>query len=170
VIAGFVVFFMDDPAAAVARWGRLLRPSGRLALSTFSELTDDDHALYAAVGEALAPFRPAVDGEDVPRSLDPTRTPEWLAALFAEAGLEDVETVEIEQRSEYASPDLFFDFLLSAGGRAIVEAIPRERRDEARAALSTAIVEHLRQPDGSYARTTGMRLTRARRPGDPARP
>jgi ubiquinone/menaquinone biosynthesis C-methylase UbiE len=163
VIAGFVVFFLDDPAAAVARWSRLLRPGGRLVLSTFAELTDADRAMYAAIGEALRPFRPPIEEDDVPGSTDPTRTPEWVTALFTEADLDDVEMVEIVQRSEYETPGLFYDFLLSAGGRAMVEDIPAEQQAAARAAVTDAIVEHLRQPDGSYARETGMRLTLARR-------
>ncbi len=165
VIAGFIVFFLDDPAAAVARWSRLLRPGGRLVLSTFAELTDADRAMHTAIGEALRPFRPPVEEDDVPGSTDPTRTPEWVTALFTEADLDDVEMIEIVQRSEYETPELFYDFLLSAGGRALVENIPAEQQAAARAAVTDAVVDHLRQPDGSYARESGMRLTLARRAG-----
>jgi ubiquinone/menaquinone biosynthesis C-methylase UbiE len=164
VIAGFCVFFMDDPAGAVARWGRLLRPGGRLALSTFAEHTDSTIAMYTAIEEALRAFRPEKEVNPLETS-DPTRTPEWVAGLFAEAGekagLTDVEMVEIDQRSEYASPEVFYDFLLSAGGRVMLESIPAERQADARAAVTAAVTEHLRQPDGTFARTTGMRLTRA---------
>lgn len=162
VIAGFVVFFLDDPAAAVARWSRLLRPGGRLVLSTFAEPTDADRARDTAIGEALRPFRPPVEEDD---GHDPTRTPEWVTALFTEADLDDVEMIEIVQRSEYETPELFYDFLLSASGRALVEDIPADQQAAARAAVTDAIVDHLRQPDGSYARETGMRLTLARRAG-----
>jgi len=166
VIAGFIVFFLDDPAAAVARWSRLLRPGGRLVLSTFAELTDDDRAMYAAIGAALRPFWPPVEeDDDESGSSDPTRTPEWVTALFTEADLDDVEMVEIVQRSEYETPALFYDFMLSAGGRWMVEDIPAEQQAAARAAVTDAVVAHLRQPDGTYARETGMRLTLARRAG-----
>lgn len=163
VIAGFLVFFLDDPAAAVARWGRLLRPGGRLALSTFAEHTDSTIAMYTAIEAALRPFRPAGTGNPLETS-DPTRTPEWVAGLFAEAGLTDVQMVEIDQRSEYASPADFYDFLLSAGGRFIVESIPPADEAAAREAVTAAVTEHLRQYDGTFARMTGMRLTTAVRP------
>ena len=163
VIAGFIVFFLDDPAAAVARWSRLLRPGGRLVLSTFAELTDAERAMYGAIEEALRPFRPPVEEDDVPGSTDPTRTPEWVTALFTDADLDDVEMVEIVQRSEYETPELFYDFLLSAGGRSLVEDIPADQQAAARAAVTDAVVDHLRQPDGTYVKETGMRLTLARR-------
>jgi ubiquinone/menaquinone biosynthesis C-methylase UbiE len=166
VIAGFVVFFLDDPVAAVARWGRLLRPGGRLVLSTFTPPADAEKAMWAAVAEAVRPYQPdGYDPDAGPAGPGPEIfTTGWLAALFDGSGLIDVETVEITQRTEIPSPDRVWDFVLSAGGRPLLERITDERRPAARAALADVAAAHLRQPDGSYVRTTGMRLTRAVRP------
>jgi ubiquinone/menaquinone biosynthesis C-methylase UbiE len=166
VVAGFVVFFLDEPATAVARWGRLLRPGGRLVLSTFAPPSDAENAMRHAVAEAVEPFQPASDGNDEDDDGPPEEifTGAWLAALFDGSGLTDVETVEIVQRTVFPSLDRVWDFVLSAAGRPLLEAIPEDRQPAARAAVAEAAAEHLRQPDGSYVRTTGMRLTRARRP------
>jgi ubiquinone/menaquinone biosynthesis C-methylase UbiE len=165
VIAGFVVFFLDDPAAAVARWGRLLRPGGRLVLSTFTERSAAEQAAFAAVVDAVRRFQPPSGPPDRDSGPpDEIYTTAWLCGLFAGSGLTDVDIVEIIQRSVFASPEVFWDFVLSAGGRPVLERIPPEHRPAARTALAEAVAPHLRQPDGTYARTTGIRLTRARRP------
>ncbi|HTF08889.1 MAG TPA: methyltransferase domain-containing protein, partial [Asanoa sp.] len=57
VTAGFMVFLLPDPPAAVARWARLLRPGGRLALSTFAEGRDATDAFYRDRTAALLPFQ-----------------------------------------------------------------------------------------------------------------
>jgi ubiquinone/menaquinone biosynthesis C-methylase UbiE len=166
VVAGFVVYFLDDPAAAVARWGRLLRPGGRLVLSTFTERSAAEIATFAAAAGAVRPFQPPAepgDHDDGPPP-DEIYTAAWLRGLFDDSGLTDVDTVEITQRSVFASPEVVWDFVLSAGGRPMLERIPPEHRPAARTALAEAVAPHLRQPDGTYARTTGFRLTRARRP------
>jgi hypothetical protein len=55
--------------------------------------------------------------------------------------------------------------MLSTGSRRQLERVPSDRQPEARVALGKVLDQHLRQPDGSYAQESPMRLTVARRPG-----
>jgi 2-polyprenyl-3-methyl-5-hydroxy-6-metoxy-1,4-benzoquinol methylase len=79
VVAGFIVFFMADPAAAVSRWARLLRPGGRLALSTFTETSETEKAMFAAVVEAVRPFQPPGGPEQFPGPGEETTRYAWIA-------------------------------------------------------------------------------------------
>ena len=165
VTAGFMVFLLPDPPAAVARWARLLRPGGRLALSTFAEGGDATDAFYRDRTAALLPFQtpdPAMDRQTANNS---TAAAAWVEALFAGADLVDVTMTEMSVRSVYPSADAYWDWMLSAGSRRQLERVPPDREPEARAALGKVLDQHLRQPDGSYAKESPMRLTVARRPG-----
>ena len=79
VTAGFMVFLLPDPPAAVARWARLLRPGGRLALSTFAEETAAGEAFYRDRTAALAPFQTArpASGRRTSQSTAPRRRSGW---------------------------------------------------------------------------------------------
>ncbi|HTF09311.1 MAG TPA: hypothetical protein VK659_14175, partial [Asanoa sp.] len=94
-----------------------------------------------------------------------THAAAWVEALFAGADLVDVTMTEMSVRSVYPSADAYWDWMLSAGSRRQLERVPPDREPEARAALGKVLDQHLRQPDGSYAKESPMRLTVARRPG-----
>ena len=49
VASSLVLFFLPDPAAALARWVRLLAPGGRIGLTTFGE----EHPVWTALERAL---------------------------------------------------------------------------------------------------------------------
>lgn len=163
LLSGLVIFFLPDPAAAVRAYARLLRPGGRLALSTFVELTDAEREWFQHLGGALGPYLPPAP-PPTPGAAPPPearfRTREAVAELLAGAGFTDVRFQEIEHRSEFARPEVFWDWLWSSGMRGLVERIPETDRDAARDAVTALVAEHLR--DLSW--TTKVRLTLAHRP------
>ncbi|MDG4827648.1 methyltransferase domain-containing protein [Asanoa sp. WMMD1127] len=160
VTAGFMVFFLSDPAAAVARWAGLLRPGGRLALSTFAEATAAGQAFLADRAAALARFQtpdPATAGPS-------SASREWVAALFADADLTDVTMTEMTVETFFDTGERYWTWWLSIGSPHQLARVPAERRPAARAALTAVLDAHLRQPGGGYRMVTPMRLTVARRP------
>jgi ubiquinone/menaquinone biosynthesis C-methylase UbiE len=161
VTAGFMVFLLPDPPAAVARWARLLRPGGRLALSTFAAATEAGEAFYRDRTAALLPFQTP----EPAREEQSSSSPEWVAALFAGTDLVDVTMTGLTVRSVYPTADAYWDWMLSLGARRQLERVPAEHEQAARAALGKVLDQHLRQPDGSYRMDTDVRLTVARRPG-----
>ncbi|HEV7709083.1 MAG TPA: methyltransferase domain-containing protein [Asanoa sp.] len=161
VTAGFMVFLLPDPPAAVARWSRLLRPGGRLALSTFAAATEAGEAFYRDRTAALLPFQTP----EPAREEQSSSSPEWVAALFAGTDLVDVTMTGLTVRSVYPTADAYWDWMLSLGSRRQLERVPAEHEQAARAALGKVLDQHLRQPDGSYRMDTDVRLTVARRPG-----
>ncbi|GAA1863460.1 class I SAM-dependent methyltransferase [Asanoa iriomotensis] len=165
VTAGFMIFFMPDPAAAVARWAGLLRPGGRLAISTFAESMTAGTTFYADRAAALAPFqRPeqALAG-DAREEHDAQR--DRVRGWFDRADLTGVTMTELTVRSHYPSADAYWAWWLSVGARRQLERVPPHRVPAARAAITEVLDKHLRHPGGGYLSETPMRLTVARRPG-----
>lgn len=164
LLAGLVIFFLPDAPAAARAYRRLLRPDGRLAVSTFVEVTDAEREWYQRLGGALGPYLPPAPppSPDAPPGPEARlRTRESVAELLTGAGFTDVRFTEIEQRTEFARPELFWDWLWSGGMRGMVERIPEADRDAARDAVTALVAEHLRDADSRLSWTTTIRLTRA---------
>jgi SAM-dependent methyltransferase len=88
--SSLVLFFLPDPAAALRRWLRLLRPGGRIGVSTFGPMD----APLTALTDLFVPFHPPgmldprIDRED-----DPFGSDGAMERLVAAAGGRDVRTV-----------------------------------------------------------------------------
>jgi ubiquinone/menaquinone biosynthesis C-methylase UbiE len=159
VLAGFVVFFLPDLAVALRSYARLLRPGGRLALSTFAEPSDQEIAFARTCGAAVAPYLPPPSTSDNPPPLQRLRTPESVTGAVQAAGFVDVRS---EQR-DFDSPAQSWHWLWSGGLRGLVEQVPEDQRDDARAAFIHA-VDQLSGPADSVAMTGSVRFTTARLP------
>jgi ubiquinone/menaquinone biosynthesis C-methylase UbiE len=141
VLAGLVLFFLPDPAAAVRRYARLLRPGGRLAVSTFAESTPQDEAAYRRLLSgvlALLPPAPEPGPDDPPPPERRLRTRESLLDLVGGAGFTDVRFVERDFPVEFDTPRRLWDWAWSHGMRGLLESVPADRLDEARAAFLAA--------------------------------
>jgi ubiquinone/menaquinone biosynthesis C-methylase UbiE len=127
-IAQLVVHFMADPITGLTEMARVTGPGGTVAACVW------DHAGERA---PLAKFWRAV------HEIDPTAQDEsdlagarrgHLAALFAEAGLRNVEDTELESRTTYQAFDEWWEpytFGIGPAG-AYATALDDERRDELR--------------------------------------
>ncbi len=83
VAASLVIFFLDDPTAALRRWRAVLRPGGRLGFATFQPWRGAWAALVEASDEfAVEP--PSTDGR--------WGTDAQVEAMVTEAGLAEVRT------------------------------------------------------------------------------
>jgi ubiquinone/menaquinone biosynthesis C-methylase UbiE len=167
VLGGLMLFLLPDASAAVRAYARLLRPRGRLVLSTFTEVTDTDRQWFQDLGAALRPYlppqaEPAAGAPPPPEAR--LRTRESLAELLAGGGFSEVRFTEMAHPSVFARPEQFWDWLWSAGMRRMMESIPVPARDDARAALTTLVAERLRADDGTLGWTTTIRFTTADRP------
>jgi ubiquinone/menaquinone biosynthesis C-methylase UbiE len=166
VLGGLVLFFLPDAPSAVRAYARLLRPGGRLVLSTFTEVTDADKEWFGHLGAVLGPYLPP-SPEPKPDSPPPPearlRTRESLVEVLAGGGFSDPRFTEIAHRTVFARPEQFWDWLWSAGMRGMMESIAPQARDDARAALTALVAERLRAPDGTLGWTTSIRFTTAHR-------
>jgi ubiquinone/menaquinone biosynthesis C-methylase UbiE len=112
VISSLVVFFLPDPAAALSRWVRLLRPGGRIGLSTFGSSS----RVWQALDESLRQFMPPLDPKTVgPGS--PFASDEGMAGLLAGAGATDVQTSSRRVEFAFESFEQWLRFSRSVGQR-----------------------------------------------------
>jgi SAM-dependent methyltransferase len=159
VASSLVVFFLPDPAAALARWVPLVRPGGRVGLATFG----DRDPVWTHVDAVFDPYLP-------PRLLD-ARTTGARGPFTSDAGVEDLlraagftrahtRTTRVTVR--FADAEHWHRFTMSLGQRAFWELVPENRRDavrdEAFARLAPAAA-----PDGSLTVWQDARYTVAER-------
>lgn len=162
VLGGLVACFLPCPLRAFHAYHRLLRPGGRLGLSTF----DDAGADYGFLTALLERF-----GDDDAQVADPTEPavtgPDLLDAALATAGFDELHVTTEEHVAVFRDHDHWWDWQWSHGQRRLLEAVP----DRAAAAFRRAAydeLERLRRPDGSFAVRCVVRYTVARRAPVPA--
>ena len=134
VCAGFVVHLLDDPAAAAQEVRRVLTPGGMFSFSVPGAVEDaPEWEFYSALFREFQPLIPVGEGR-LSRPLDEAR-------LLAAAGFTDVAATGIEQRLPVPDADAFWNWALSHGSRAFIDALPADSRTEfearVRAELST---------------------------------
>ncbi|WP_157803823.1 class I SAM-dependent methyltransferase [Luteimicrobium subarcticum] len=132
VCASLVLFFMPDPADALARWAALLAPGGRLGVSTFGP--QDER--WRRVDDLFLPYLPPamLDARTSGRG-GPFASDEGVEHLFAGAGLDDVRTVGRTVEAVFRDADHLVEFSWSHGQRAMWEAVPPGERDDLRARI-----------------------------------
>ncbi|TDB95497.1 methyltransferase domain-containing protein [Micromonospora fluostatini] len=153
VLAGMVVFLLPEPERALRAYARLLRPPGRLAVSTFAA---PDPAHVAAV-EALATHLPADQPWPVPKA-DPFADERTIRATMTEAGLAVTAISEHRVESRFRDVDHWMEWMWSHGGRALLRHVPADRLEAATADAARAL-KPARVDDGGLSLTTAVRVT-----------
>ena len=161
VLAAFVLFFMTDPAGALRRYHRLLRPDGRIAISTF--FGDDKRWSWL---RELREMIPAEARPPDPAGRDPFRSADALHALLAGNGFTDSRSIEREHRTSFRDADHWVRWSYSNGHRAVWDRMPAERAAEGRE-LARARIDEMVRRHGTIELRTGVRLTTAKRSPKP---
>lgn len=164
VLAAFVLFFMTDPADALRRYHRLLRPNGRIAISTF--FGDDERWLWL---RELREMVPAEARPPVAARSGPFGSADALHALLAHNGFREPRSVEREHRTLFRDAEHWVRWSYSNGNRAVWDRIPAARAAEAQD-FARARIEEMEQQHGAIELRTGVRLTTAKRSPEPPQP
>ncbi len=159
--SSLVLFFLPDPTAAVTRWLRLLRPGGRVGVTTFGEQDATWKAVDALFRPHLPPqlLDPRVMGPQSPYGSD-----EGVAALLSGAGAVDVHTVREPLDVVFASPDQWRSWSMGTGQRAFWGFVPAAERP-ALFEQAAALLETARDGDGRITLHQDVRVTVAHVPG-----
>ena len=159
VLAAQVLFFLPDLPQALRAYRHILRPGGVLAASSWGP----DDKQWQAVQRALFS---SIPGEDVPR-ITPAgavfRSDETIAESFEEAGFADVRSTVERYDVVFDSAEQWLGWHRSTGARALWDAVPADRRAEARRD-GLAALHALASPDGRVTMGTTVRYTVATRP------
>jgi ubiquinone/menaquinone biosynthesis C-methylase UbiE len=161
-LSSFAVIFTPDPAAALAEVGRVLVPGGRFGFTAFGA-DEPGWERPGAVLNAFLPPQAARRRQSRAARYNPLgRSPEEAAELLHRAGFTDVRTVEHPAVTHYPDAESWWRAQHAGGWRAVLEAIPAARLDQARTETLAALAT-LAGPDGSLVRRTAVRYTTALR-------
>jgi ubiquinone/menaquinone biosynthesis C-methylase UbiE len=156
VLSSLVVFFLPDPAAALAGYRRLLRPDGRFGMTTFGpdderwRWIDDLREFSRDARAATPPKRELFESDDS------------VNALVSGAGFVDVTSRVQTHDIRFPGFDTWWTWSWSHGGRHFWESVPAERLDEARH-RSHEEYAAISDEDGSAVMHQAIRYTTARR-------
>jgi SAM-dependent methyltransferase len=158
VTASLVLFFLPDPQTALRGWAALLRPGGRLAVSTFAEQSDPLRDLDGL----FLPYLPTqmLDARTSGRS-GPFASDEGVERLFAGAGLVDVGTTSADVEVVFPDIDAWVAWTRSHGQRAMWEQVPAQEHDRVLRGAQE-ILDRERGPDGASRLRQRVRYTLGR--------
>ena len=148
-LCGFGIFFLPDPAAALADWRRALRPGGTVGLTTFGGGTGG----FPWVGDAVA----TVLGTE-PRTPPAIAHAEALRAALAAAGFTDVRTEQVRHTFTFADVEAVVAWYASHGGRLFLDALDDAQYDTFRRLAYEGLEAHHRVADG-YELDQGVDVT-----------
>jgi ubiquinone/menaquinone biosynthesis C-methylase UbiE len=137
VVSVFGIFFAADMAALAADLWRMVRPGGRLAVTTWGpDLWEPATGIWRA---AVNAERSGLIGDFHP--WDRITTPSAVAALLLDAGIPP-SAIDVEAEDEtwpIATPDDWWSIVLGTGYRWTMDQLSAEQADRVRAACDTAI-------------------------------
>lgn len=125
IASSLVLFFLAEPATVLRGWIDLLRPGGRIGLTTFGELDEPSRAIDAL----LTPYQPP--GLRDPRTTGtagPFSSDQGMEDLFARAGASDIVTFVEPVTLDFPDAAAWQRFSMSTGQRAMWQNVPADER------------------------------------------
>lgn len=159
IVSSLVLFFLDDPTAALGSWRSRLVDGGRVGVSTFRAFNDE----WREVDRVFAPYLPPAILDPRTRSDEsPFGSDEGMERMLADAGFVDVRTVGATIPVRFTDTDQWHAWTWSTGQRRMWGAVPEAERTDVLAEARRR-VEACRAPDGGLGFDQGVRFTLGRR-------
>lgn len=159
VASSLVIFFLPDPAGALANWCELLVPGGRLGLSTFGAPSPVWHAVDAVFRPYLPP---AMLDARTTGAAGPFESDAGVEGLLRDAGFVNVRTESFDLDVVLTDVEHWSRWSHSHGQRAMWDSVPDSDHGAVMATVA-GILEDARKPDGTFGLSQGVRLTYAER-------
>jgi ubiquinone/menaquinone biosynthesis C-methylase UbiE len=160
VTAAAVLFLLPDPREALGRWLRLLKPGGRIGLTTFG----DQDPTWSAVDSLFTPYRAVGSlGPRGPQEQGPFVGADDVNGLLVECGAVEVRTHTEPVRVSMADAEQWREFTMTTGQRLAWLRVPAAERDRL-FRRARFLLESARGADGRIVLTQQVRYTLGRRP------
>ncbi|MBS0604283.1 MAG: class I SAM-dependent methyltransferase [Verrucomicrobia bacterium] len=140
VYCGFALFFFEDRKQAMSEFKRVLKPGGKLAISTWGEIDVPRRLLKNKI------ISLGVDPRVYPH---PMPDEEELRELFHISGFSSLEIVPDWLDHTYANFDHWWECLSLRASRSTLEKLTEEQRQTLKQELSVELEEQSR-PDGFH--------------------
>jgi O-methyltransferase/aklanonic acid methyltransferase len=158
--ASLVLFFDPEPAETLTTWVSLLRPGGRIGLSTFGP-TDPAWTAAEAVLMAYAPQQ-LLDARTSGR-VGPFATTDSMASLLESCGATDVDSHDEPLEVTLPDAEAWRAWTMTLGLRQLWAAVPDGELSRAMTEIATAL-ERNRGDDDQLHLTQQVRYTTGTRP------
>jgi len=138
VICVFGIFFLPDMPAGVRRLWRLVRPHGRMTITTWGPRVLEPGS--SAFWDAVRNERP-----DLYKTFHPwdrINDPASLTAMLLEGGVQTDEVVAESDAQPLNSPEDFWTIAMGSGYRGAIEQLDRETRERVRQATLDYLSKH----------------------------
>lgn len=160
ISSSLVLFFLAEPLTALRNWLPLLKPGGRIGVTTFGPADPR----WEEVDSVFQPFVPPqmkdarTSGKEGPFASD-----QGVETLFTQAGFTNISTHSASINVRFADVQQWYDFTWSVGQRMMWLAIPEGLRSEVRRNAET-ILGKFADTDGSIVFKQDIRNTLGIRP------
>jgi ubiquinone/menaquinone biosynthesis C-methylase UbiE len=149
VMCGLSIFFFPHPRLALREMNRVLRPGGRVGITTFAR--DSEHLRWAV--ELLDAYRSApetqVDKGGKDSSSPELDTPFGLAAALSGAGFEEVQVIKEEANFAYQDEEEVWASIRGQAADSVLQKMVQTTRERLKADVFSS-VQVFRRPDGIY--------------------
>lgn len=154
VLCGFAIFFFPQLDHALSEMRRVLKPNGRIAITTWDRLLDEQWKWFDDLVKAHLPpeaeTKQTSESQSPPPILD---TPEGLEKIMKTTGFTDVQVVSETADIIYTSEQEWWTALWSHGIRESLEKVEEATGSDGFDRFRTAVFERIqtiRQTDGIH--------------------